>query len=333
MAVPGATILGVEGLELGRDEAAFLRDADPFGLILFARNVDTPAQVRRLTADLRAALGREAPILIDQEGGRVQRLRAPHWREWLPPLDQMARSRPGADARGIWIRYRMIAAELHALGIDADCAPSCDIAWPETHPFLKNRCFGFDAATVARAARAAAEGLLAGGVLPVVKHIPGHGRTLVDSHHHLPVAPAPVAELVETDFAPFRALNDLPMGMTAHIVVPACDAANPSTQSPEMIRVIRELIGFGGLLMTDDLGMQALSGTCGDRAGRAIAAGCDIALHCNGSRNELAETVAAAGRLSAAGAARAEAALARHRPPEPIDEKALMAELDGLLSP
>ena len=228
MAVPGATILGVEGLELGRDEAAFLRDADPFGLILFARNVDTPAQVRRLTADLRAALGREAPILIDQEGGRVQRLRAPHWREWLPPLDQMARSRPGADARGIWIRYRMIAAELHALGIDADCAPSCDIAWPETHPFLKNRCFGFDAAAAARAARAAAEGLLAGGVLPVMKHIPGHGRTLVDSHHHLPVAPAPVAELVETDFAPFRALNDLPMGMTAHIVVPACDAAKIS---------------------------------------------------------------------------------------------------------
>lgn len=331
MASPGATILGVEGLALGADEAAFLREADPFGLILFARNVDTPDQLRRLTGDLRMALGREAPILVDQEGGRVQRLRAPHWREWLPPLDQMARSRPGGDARGIWIRYRVIAAELQAVGIDADCAPSCDIAWPETHPFLKNRCFGFDAATVVRAARAAAEGLLAGGVLPVMKHMPGHGRTLVDSHHDLPLAPAPSEELIATDFAPFRALADLPMGMTAHIVVPAHDRENPSTQSPVMVRVIREVIGFGGLLLTDDLGMQALSGTPGERAARALAAGCDIALHCNGSRAELAETVAAAGRLPSAGMARAAAALARRRPPEPIDERALMAELDSLL--
>lgn len=331
MARAGATILGVEGLVLGADEAAFLREADPFGLILFSRNIDTPEQVRRLTADLRAALGRDAPILIDQEGGRVQRLRAPHWREWLPPVDQMARSRPGTAERSIWIRYRLIAAELHALGLDADCAPTCDIAGPATHPFLMNRCFGTEAATVIPAARACAEGLLAGGVLPVMKHIPGHGRTTVDSHHDLPVASAPAAELAATDFAPFRALADLPMGMTAHIVVPAYDGGAPATQSPEMIRVIREVIGFGGLLMTDDLGMQALAGSAHDRAARSIAAGCDLALHCNGSRTELAQTVAAAGRLSPEAAIRAEAALARRRPPEPIDEGALMAELDGLL--
>lgn len=332
MAVPCATILGVEGLVLGPDEAAFLRDANPFGLILFGRNVDTPDQVRRLTGDLRAALGRDVPILIDQEGGRVQRLRAPHWREWLAPLDQMARAKPGHAERGIWIRYRMIAAELHDLGLDANCAPTCDIASDATHPFLKNRCFGSDAAMVATAARAAADGLLAGGVLPVMKHIPGHGRTLVDSHHHLPAALAPAAELALTDFAPFRALKDLPMGMTAHIVVPAHDALNPATQSAAMVRVIRDQIGFHGLLLTDDLGMQALAGSPGQRAARAIAAGCDITLHCNGSRAELAETVAASGAMTPATALRAAAALACRRPPEPIDEAALMAELATLVT-
>jgi len=329
---PCAAIIGVEGLSLGRDEAAFLRAADPLGLILFGRNVESPDQIRRLTGDLRTALGRDAPILIDQEGGRVQRLRAPHWREWLPPLDQMARARPDVALRSIWIRYRMIAAELHAVGIDVNCVPSCDIASDATHPFLMNRCFGRDADTVAGAARAAARGLLAGGVLPVMKHIPGHGRTLVDSHHHLPTALAPADELDVTDFAPFRALNDLPIGMTAHIVVPAHDPLNPATQSAAMVRVIREQIGFEGLLLTDDLGMQALTGGPGERAARALAAGCDVALHGNGNRAELTETIAACGPLTAAAQARATTALACRQPPDPIDEAALMAELASLVT-
>ncbi len=330
---PLAAIFGCEGLHLSADEVAFFRDTNPLGFILFARNVESPDQLRRLTGDLRAALGRDAPVLVDQEGGRVQRLRAPHWREWLPPLDQVARSRPGGMERGLWLRYRLIAAELRAVGIDADCAPTLDIAGEATHPFLKNRCFGTDPDIVARAGRAAAEGLMAGGVLPVMKHMPGHGRTVVDSHHDLPCAPAPADELEVTDFAPFRALSDLPMGMTAHITVPAYDADAPSTQSAAMVRVIRDRIGFQGLLLTDDLTMQALQGSLYDRTARSIAAGCDVALHCNGTRSEMEEVAAAAGPLTDAALARADVALSRRRPPEPIDERALLAELEGLLSP
>ncbi len=333
MAAPRAVVFGCAGLRLTPDEAAFFRDADPLGFILFARNVEDPGQLSRLTADLRAAVGREAPVMVDQEGGRVQRLRAPHWREWLPPLDQVAQSDPARMERGIRIRYRLIAEELRAVGIDADCAPCCDIAGAATHPFLKNRCFGMDPDTVARAARAAADGLLAGGVLPVMKHMPGHGRTVVDSHHDLPVAAAPADELARTDFAPFRALNDLPMGMTAHIVVPAYDGLNPSTQSVAMIGVIRDLIGFDGLLLSDDLNMQALSGSLAERTARALAAGCDVALHCKGDLDEMRAVAAAAAPLTAAGQARARAALARRTAPEPIDAAALIAELQDILSP
>ncbi|WP_284162872.1 glycoside hydrolase family 3 N-terminal domain-containing protein [Frigidibacter sp. SD6-1] len=332
-AAPLAVIFGCEGPVLGAAEAAFFRETDPLGFILFARNVEDPEQLRRLTGDLRATVGRDAPVLVDQEGGRVQRLRAPHWREWLPPLDQVEQSDPERMERGIWIRYRLIAEELRAVGIDADCAPSGDIAWPETHPFLKNRCFGYDADTVARAARAAADGLLAGGVLPVMKHMPGHGRTVVDSHHDLPVAAAPVDELTRTDFAPFRALADLPMGMTAHIMVPACDPDHPSTQSPRMVRVIREDIGFRGLLLSDDLNMEALTGTLADRTSAALAAGCDVALHCKGDMAQMIEVAGAARPLDAGGPARAKAALARRATPDPIDESALMAELRTILAP
>lgn len=328
-----AAAFGCEGTFLSRDEAAFFRDADPWGFILFARNVETPRQLARLTADLRAAVGRDAVVMVDQEGGRVQRLRAPHWREWLPPFDQVAASDPARMERGIWLRYRLIAAELRAAGIDCDCAPTLDIAAAATHPFLMNRCFGTDAATVARAGRAAADGLLAGGVLPVMKHMPGHGRTVVDSHHDLPVANASAEELARTDFAPFRALNDLPMGMTAHIVVPAHDPDAPSTQSARMVGVIRREIGFGGLLLTDDLTMEALSGDLGTRTARAIAAGCDIALHCNGRRAEMAEVAAAAGLMTDAAQARAMAALARRTAPGAIDEAGLLAELETILTP
>lgn len=325
MSTPGATILGVEGAVLGADEAAFLRAADPWGLILFARNIETPEQLRRLTADLRETLGREAPILIDQEGGRVQRLRAPHWREWPAPLDHARAVGP----RGMALRARLQAAELRALGIDVNCAPTCDIAGPATHPFLRNRCLGEDVASVVAHARATAEGFLAGGVLPVIKHMPGHGRATADSHLNLPVVNASAEELRESDFAPFAALADLPLAMTAHICFTAFDEA-PATQSARMIGLIREEIGFGGLLMTDDIGMEALSGSLATRAAASIAAGCDVVLHCNGSRAEFEETVAAAGVLTPAAAARAAAALAWRVAPEAVDTAALAADLEAL---
>lgn len=325
-----AAILGCAGPVLTSAETTFFREADPFGFILFARNVETPDQLRRLTGALRATVGRDAPVLVDQEGGRVQRLRAPHWREWLPPLDEAASLAPGARGRGLWLRYRLIAAELRAVGIDACCAPTADIAGPDTHPFLKNRCFGTDPATVAGAARAAAEGLLAGGVLPVMKHLPGHGRAVVDSHLHLPRVTADAATLAATDFAAFRALADLPVAMTAHVVFDAFDAAHPATLSPAMIRVIREGIGFAGLLLTDDLSMEALSGTIGARAAAAIAAGCDVALHCNGNRAEMEAVVAAAGCLTADAAVRATAALARRGSAGTIDTTRLEAEFEAL---
>jgi len=329
---PGATILGCEGPRLSREEAAFFRDSDPFGFILFSRNVETPDQLRRLTDDLRAAVGREAMITVDQEGGRVQRLRAPHWREWMAPLDQVAvAGGPERAARSLWIVARIIAAELRAVGIDSNCAPCADIAGPQTHLFLRNRCLGEDPETVARHARAVADGLLAGGVVPVIKHLPGHGRATVDSHHSLPVADVPLDAARDWDFAPFRALNDLPMGMTAHFVLPELGDL-PATQNPAAIDLIRQEIGFDGLLLTDDLNMQALSGDLAARTALAMAAGCDIALHCSGKMAEMQDVVAAAGTLSPKAVMRGERALAARRVPEPVDIAALEADLAGLLT-
>lgn len=319
-----AAIFGCAGPVLLPEERAFFRDADPMGFILFARNVEDPAQVARLTADLREAVGRDAPVLVDQEGGRVQRLRAPHWREWCPPIEEQ-------DSRSLWLRYRIIAAELRAVGIDADCAPCADIAGAETHPFLYNRCLATNAADVAVFARVAADGLMAGGVLPVVKHLPGHGRATQDTHHDLPTVTEDAATLRATDFAPFAALADLPMAMTAHIIFSAHDAANPATQSPEMLRVIREEIGFRGLLMTDDLNMQALKGTLSERTARAMAAGCDIALHCKGDLSEMQAVAATAGSMSAAARSRAQAALAQRTAPDECDIGELIREYDGLV--
>lgn len=322
-----AAILGLAGTAPTPDETAFFRDAAPWGFILFARNLDSPAQVARLTGALRDAVGRDAPVFIDQEGGRVQRLRAPHWREWTPPLDFVAQAGAGA-ARAVWLRHRIIAAELRALGIDANCAPCLDLATPDTHPFLRNRCLSDDPAQVAALGRAAAGGLLAGGVLPVMKHMPGHGRATVDSHKGLPRVTAPRATL-EADLTPFRALADLPLGMTAHVVYDAIDPDAPATLSPAAIRLIRDDIGFGGLLMTDDIGMGALSGSVATRAAAAIAAGCDLVLHCNGDLAEMQAVVAAAGPLTAP--ARAEAALAARIPPDAVDIAALDAELRGVM--
>ncbi len=325
----GAAIFGCAGPSLLPGEATFFREADPYGFILFARNVETPDQLRRLTASLRGAVGRDAPVLIDQEGGRVQRLRSPHWTDWTPPLDTvLAAGSVEAAARVMRLRAQVIAAELRALGVDANCAPVADVASDVTHPFLRNRCYGTDPAVVAVVARAVADGLLAGGVIPVVKHMPGHGRSHVDTHLDLPVVTATAAELAAVDFAPFRALADLPMAMTAHLVFAAYDDL-PATQSPRMIRLIREEIGFQGLLMTDDLNMQALAGTLAERAARSMAAGCDIALHCKGDLAEMQAVAAAAGAMTVQARARGVAALAWRREIA-VDVPALMAELaDG----
>lgn len=325
MSATAACIFGCEGPVLGPGERAFFAEAAPWGFILFARNIVAPDQLRRLTGDLRDAVGRQAPIFVDQEGGRVQRLRAPHWREWLPPLDMVEAAGPEAPL-AMYLRARLIAADLHAVGIDGNCAPTADIAGPLTHPFLRNRCYGSDLDTVVAVSRAGAQGLLDGGVLPVMKHMPGHGRAMIDTHLELPRVTDAAGDLLRSDFAAFRALADLPLGMTAHIVFSAYDD-QPATCSAPMIRVIREDIGFGGLLMTDDLSMQALSGTLGERAAASRRAGCDVMLHCNGNADEMTSVAAASGVLAGTALARAEAALAARRTPDGADPAALDAEL------
>ena len=327
----GAAIFGCAGPVLTPDERAFYRDYQPFGFIIFARNVADPAQLRRLTHDLRDAVGRDAPILVDQEGGRVQRLRGPHWTEWTPPFDFVQAAGRNAAA-AMALRYRLIARELRSVGIDANCAPTADLITPATHPFLKNRCYGADPAVVSAIALAVAHAHLAEGVLPVVKHMPGHGRSEVDTHHDLPTVHATPADLHAHDFAPFRALNQLPMAMTAHLVFAAYDS-RPATQSPAMIRVIRDHIGFHGLLITDDLNMQALHGSLASRAALSIAAGVDIALHCKGDLAEMQAVAAAAGDMPPATILRAQAALAARRPPDPVDIVQLQADLSAMMDP
>lgn len=323
-----AAIFGCEGLVLGAAEAAFFAECQPFGFILFARNVETPDQLRRLTGDLRACVARDVPIFVDQEGGRVQRLRAPHWREWTPPLD-FVRAAGVHAARAMELRFRLIARELRSVGINGNCAPSGDLAFTGTHAFLRNRCYGSDPTKVAVIARAVARGLMAEGVWPVIKHLPGHGRAIGDSHLDLPTVSTSREDLRAVDFAPFRELADLPYAMTAHIVFPAYDS-RPATQSPEMIKVIRQDIGFAGLLMTDDLNMQALSGGLHERTSLSMAAGCDLALHCKGDLGEMQEVAAAAGGLRADTLARAAAVLVDFPSAPGLDSAALEAELQSL---
>ena len=325
----GATILDADGLSLSADEKAFFRDANPFGFILFARNIDTPEQVRQLCDEMRESVGRDAIVTVDQEGGRVQRLRAPHWREWQPPLDIVAATGQNAE-RAMYLMYRLIADELRCLGIDSNCAPTVDVIGPHTHPFLRNRCYGEDMASVVSIGRAVANGLLDGGVLPVIKHMPGHGRATSDSHHDLPRVNASVDDLQTIDFAAFRALNDLPMGMTAHLVYEAIDD-QPATLSPRMMRLIREEIGFENLIMTDDISMKALRGTPAESTRAALAAGCDLALYCNAPLEGRIKVAEAAGEMSGAAQTRALRALAMRRAPDDVDIPALSAEFDALL--
>ena len=320
-----AAILGCAAPRLTEGEKAFFRDAAPWGFILFARNVEDPDQLRALTAELRETVGRDAPILIDQEGGRVARLRAPHWREWPRMDDILARNLPEANLNvALRARYRLIAQELHALGIDVNCAPMVDVPAANADPIVTTRILGHEPGVIARRGRQIAEALMDGGVLPVVKHAPGHGRAVADSHVELPRVDAALEDLRAVDFAPFRALADLPMMMTAHIVYEALDASACATHSARCIDAIRGDIGFHGLLMTDDLGMHALTGTFRERAERSHAAGCDISLHCSGEMGEMAELMPGVPALTGAAASRAAAAEAARRDPRPCD----VAELE-----
>lgn len=319
-----ACLLDCDGLRPTPDELALFRAVRPWGFTLFARNIDTPDQVRRLTDALRDAVGHDAPVFVDQEGGRVQRLRAPHWFEFPAMLD-LAPAGPAAFA----LVGRMLAAQLRDVGIDGNYAPCADIAWPQTHPFLRNRCMGTTAVQVAAHARALAQGLLAGGVLPVVKHLPGHGRATQDSHRETPLIDLPREALEGTDFAPFKALADLPLAMTAHVRLPFLGDA-PATMNPAALAMIRQDWGFGGAIMTDDLGMKALAGPIGARAAAAIAAGCDLALYCNGPLADREQAALGAGALTGAAQTRCSAALARRGPAETVDFASLAANLASM---
>lgn len=329
-----AFICGCAGLALTDEERAFLREARPWGVILFKRNVVSPEQVRALTADIREQLSTEAPILVDQEGGRVQRLGPPHWRAY-PAAARFGQLGLGeeATARLAWLGGRLIAHELSEVGITIDCLPVLDTPVDAAHSVIGDRAYSRDPRQVARLGRAAAEGLLAGGVLPVVKHIPGHGRARADSHLELPVVDVPLPELAASDFIPFRANADLPVGMTAHVVYTAIDPERPGTLSKAVVeQAIRGAIGFDGLLLTDDLSMKALSGGFRERAERAIAAGCDIVLHCNGDLAEARVVAEGAEELEGRALERARAALARPAAPQDFDPVDGAREFDSALA-
>jgi beta-N-acetylhexosaminidase len=332
---PRAVIFGCAGPRLSDPETLFFAAAEPAGFILFDRNCRDPGQVRDLVAALRACVGRpHAPVLIDQEGGRVARLGPPHWRS-LP-----AAGRIGALAQGdaelgreaAWTVARLIASDLQPLGITVDCAPVLDVPAPGAHGIIGDRAIGPTPKLAADLGRAFCEGLLAGGVIPVIKHIPGHGRATVDSHAGLPIVDAAREALEQADFAPFRALADMPWAMTAHVLYRALDARLPATTSSAVIgEVIRGAIGFDGVLVSDDLSMEALSGTPGERAAAALAAGCDLVLHCNASHPEMEEVAAATPPVSATARARLSRAEAMREPPQEADATALAARLHFLM--
>ena len=290
MGASSAAIYGLSGLQLTEAEHDFFRDSAPWGFILFARNIETPEQVRRLTGDLRDAVGRNAPILIDQEGGRVQRMRAPHWKEW-PPVRDLGDEMDDEMSilTALRTRYAEIARELLAVGVDVNCVPLLDVPQPNAHPIIGDRALGWTATEIAVRGREAMAGLMENGVLPVIKHLPGHGRALHDSHEELPRVTASLEELRKVDFPPFLSMRDAPLGMTAHVVYESIDPDNCATLSEAALTMIRTELGFDGLLMTDDLGMKALTGPMSERGSKALAAGCDVVLHCSGDMGEMQE--------------------------------------------
>jgi beta-N-acetylhexosaminidase len=330
-----AFITGLSGSVLTQDERAFLRDQQPWGFILFKRNVDTPSQVTELVRQLRDIVARpDAPVLIDQEGGRVQRLSPPHWPVYPPgavfgALYDQDRT-AGLDAA--YLTARLIAADLSELGVTVDCLPLADVPVEGADAVIGDRAYGTSPEKVAKIARAVSDGLMDGGVLPVLKHIPGHGRATADSHIGLPTVDTSASELARTDFAAFLPLADLPMAMTAHVVFSALDAAQPATTSATIIeQVIRGSIGFQGLLMSDDVSMNALEGSIAERTRAIFAAGCDVVLHCNGKFDEMQAVANATPMLGGEALARADRALASRKPPKTFDRIAGRARLDELI--
>jgi beta-N-acetylhexosaminidase len=330
-----AAIYGCQGIALTEEESSFFREVKPFGFILFARNCADPEQVRSLCASLRETIeDASAFILIDQEGGRVARLKPPHWRARpaVRRFGMMYEADPAAAREAAYLDARLIAEELCALSINVDCAPVLDVPVEGAHDIIGDRAFSEDTSIVIELARAAIDGFLEGGVLPVIKHMPGHGRAEVDSHEALPRVRAKPEELSAHDFVPFRSLNSAPLAMTAHVVYESLDDRRPATTSPKIIReIIRGEIGFDGFLMSDDISMKALSGSVGERAKAALFAGCDAVLHCNGRMEEMKEVSQSAPPLSEKSIRRAEAARARLKDKRNLDIASAEARLEEML--
>ena len=332
---PLAAFFGSAGPALSEAERAFFRAANPAGYILFRRNIENARQITALVDDFRRCVGRaDAPVLIDQEGGRVARLPSPPWRKAPPAavFGRIAEQDAERGARGAYLNALLIGGDLAALGINVDCAPVLDLRVAGAHDIIGDRAFSEDPETIARLGRAACDGFLAAGVIPVIKHIPGHGRARVDSHESLPIVETPLETLRARDFAPFRALADMPMAMTAHIVYTAADADRPATTSPAVVdSIIRGELGFDGLLMSDDICMKALAGSLAERTAAVIAGGCDVVLHCNGDLAEMEAVAASAPALSESGARRLGDALRRVADTPSPDLDAARCELDDIL--
>ena len=330
-----AFITGVSGLELSAAEREFIRDERPWGFILFRRNIETKEQVSKLVREMRDAIGNpEAPVLIDQEGGRVQRLGPPHWPVYPPGavFGTLYDIDPALGLTAARLSARLIAADLLELGVTVDCLPLADVPVTGADGVIGNRAYGTEPGKVAAIARAVTDGLEQGGVLPVLKHIPGHGRATADTHFRLPEVDTSRALLERTDFAAFQPLADLPMAMTAHVVFSALDPAHPATTSATIIeQVIRGVIGFQGLLMSDDVSMNALSGSIAERTRAIVSAGCDMVLHCNGKLDEMRAVARETPELADMALQRAERALASRKPPQAFDRQAARAELDALV--
>jgi beta-N-acetylhexosaminidase len=330
-----AFITGVSGPELTAAEREFIRSERPWGFILFKRNIETPAQVILLVRELREAIGNpEAPVLIDQEGGRVQRLGPPHWPVYPPGavFGVLYDIDPALGLTAARLSARLMAADLTELGVTVDCLPLADVPVAGADAVIGNRAYGTEPGKVAAIARAVTDGLEQGGILPVLKHIPGHGRATADTHFRLPEVDTSKTELERTDFAAFQPLADLPMAMTAHVVFSALDPAQPATTSATIIRrVIRGVIGFQGLLMSDDVSMNALAGSIAERTRAILTAGCDMVLHCNGKLDEMREVAAETPELSGMALERARRALASRGAPQAFDRLAARAELEALV--
>jgi beta-N-acetylhexosaminidase len=330
-----AFITGISGPELTAVEREFIRSERPWGFILFKRNIETPTQVTLLIRELRKEIGDpDTPVLIDQEGGRVQRFGPPHWPVY--PAGAVFGSLYDIDRSlglsAAWLSARLIAADLSDLGVTVDCLPLADVPVAGADAVIGNRAYGTSPDKVAAIARAVTEGLEQGGVLPVLKHIPGHGRATADTHFRLPEVDTPKAELERTDFAAFQPLADLPMAMTAHVVFSALDPVHPATTSATIIRqVIRGVIGFQGLLMSDDVSMNALAGSIAERTRAILAAGCDMVLHCNGKLDEMRDVARETPELSGKALERARRALASRKAPQAFDRLKARAELDALI--